>query len=160
MISAVPHFTPPGFLARSINRAYGWLTALGLSPSSSYLLQTHGRKTGLLRSTPVNLLHRGTKFYLVGTRGHTLWSRNAAASGHVTLKRGRTLFAFRCCEMANEDKVEILREYLIRFNWMVWRFFPVRFDADSSAFAAIADRYPVFELLPELPPSSEPPTAR
>jgi deazaflavin-dependent oxidoreductase (nitroreductase family) len=150
MMSAVPYFVPPGFLARIINRVYGGLTALGLSLSSSYLLQTHGRKSGLLRSTPVNLLRCGTKLYLVGTRGHTQWSRNAAASRQLTLKRGRMLFAFRCREVPDDDKAEILKTYLIRFNWMAWRFFPVRRDADLSAFAAIADRYPVFELLPEL----------
>jgi deazaflavin-dependent oxidoreductase (nitroreductase family) len=159
MIATAPHFTPPGFFARTVNRTYGLLTALGLSPSSSYLLQTYGRKTGLLRSTPVNLLRHGTKLYLVGTRGRTQWSRNAIVSGRLTLRRGRSVFAFRCRELPNEDKAEILRHYLIRFNWMVRRFFPLRSDADSAAFGAIVDRYPVFELLPELPLTSDHPAA-
>jgi deazaflavin-dependent oxidoreductase (nitroreductase family) len=152
MTSAVPYFVPPGFVARMVNRAYGRLTRFGLSPSYSYLVQTEGRKTGRVRSTPVNLLRVGTRLYLVGTRGHTHWSRNVIASGNLALKRGRTLVSFRCHEVPNENKPEILKTYLIRFNWMVWRFFPVRSDADLSAFASIADRYPVFELSPQTPP--------
>jgi hypothetical protein len=45
------------------------------------------------------------------------------------------------------EKPDILKAYLNRFNWMVRRFFPVTADADLAAFAAIAARYPVFELV-------------
>ena len=151
MIPSKPYFVPPGFVARALNRIYGSLTALGLSPSHSYLLQTQGRKTGLLYSTPVNLLCHGEKLYLVGTRGHTQWSRNALAAGKITLRRGQTFTSFRLHVVPDEDKPDILKTYLIRFKWMVWRFFPVSAGAHASDFAAIAARYPVFELLPQSP---------
>jgi hypothetical protein len=69
------HFDPPGIFARAVNRLYGRVTSLGLGPSDSYLLQTHGRKSGTTYSTPVNVLRFKGKIYLIGTRGHQ-WSRN------------------------------------------------------------------------------------
>jgi len=144
-----PHFVPPGSVARAINRLYGWLTAVGISPSYSYLLQSKGRKTGITYSTPVNVLHHDAKLYLVGTRGHTQWSRNVLVNERITLTRGKRRERFRLRVVPDKDKAEILKTYLARFNWMAWRFFPVPANAPIPAFAAIADRYPVFELIPE-----------
>ncbi|HEX9452779.1 MAG TPA: nitroreductase family deazaflavin-dependent oxidoreductase [Candidatus Binatia bacterium] len=143
------HFNRPGRIATAINRAFGWLTALGLGPSYSYLLRVEGRKSGKTYSTPVNVLTIGEKSYLVGTRGHTQWSRNAQALGNVTLKRGQQIKKFRLSVVPDEEKPEILKSYLTRFNWMVSRFFPVAASAPASAFSAIAVDYPVFELLGE-----------
>jgi hypothetical protein len=56
---------------------------------------------------------------------------------------------FRLRVVPDEEKPEILKAYLTRFNWMVRRFFPVAAESPRSSFAAIAPRYPVFELLPE-----------
>jgi deazaflavin-dependent oxidoreductase (nitroreductase family) len=139
-------FDPPGFIARAVNRLYGRLTSLGFGPSDSYLLRTRGRKSGVLHSTPVNVLRYNGRIYLIGTRGHTQWSRNVMASGTLTLKRGRTSIAFLTKVLPDEEKAEILKAYLVRFNWMVSRFFPVPATSPATCFAAIASHYPVFEL--------------
>jgi len=147
MNQAKPHFVRPGFAARTVNRIYGWLAGVGLGPSYSYLLQVTGRKTGRAHSTPVNVLRHGKKLFLVATRGHTEWSRNALADGRVMLKRGRVRLQFNARVVPDAEKPEILKAYLERFNWMVRRFFPVSADAAASAFAEISDRYHVFELV-------------
>lgn len=144
-----PHFVRPGLPARMANGLFGKLASLGFGPSYSYLLFTKGRKTGALRSTPVNLLRHNGRLYLVGTRGHTEWSRNAQAAGTVQLKQGRTRLQFRLRIVPDPEKPEILKAYLTRFRWMVARFFPVPAGAPAPSFAAIAGDYPVFELLPE-----------
>jgi deazaflavin-dependent oxidoreductase (nitroreductase family) len=149
MIPSQPNFVRPGIVARLVNRIYGRLTAFGMTPSYSYLLQTKDRKTGLLHSTPVNVLRRDGKLYLIGTRGHTQWSRNAAAAGKITLRRGQTFVSFRLYVVPDVEKPDILKAYLLRFKWMVRRFFPVAAEAPLSVFAAIAARYPVFELVPD-----------
>jgi deazaflavin-dependent oxidoreductase (nitroreductase family) len=143
-----PHFVPPGLVARIVNRLFGRLASLGFGPSYSFLLLTKGRKTSITHSTPVNLLRWDGKLYLVGTRGHTQWSRNALAAGTVILKRGRRSIEFRLRVVPDEDKPEILKAYLSRFNWMVRRFFPLPAESPVSSFAAVAADYPVFELLP------------
>ena len=83
------HFIVPNRFERLVNRFYGRLTSVGLGPSYSYLLQIEGRKSGTIRSTPVNLLVLANRLYLVGTRGHTQWSRNASVAQKLTLKKGR-----------------------------------------------------------------------
>jgi hypothetical protein len=49
----------------------------------------------------------------------------------------------------DEEKAEILKVYLTCFSWMVSRFFTLPAESPISSFAAIAQSYPVFELLPE-----------
>jgi deazaflavin-dependent oxidoreductase (nitroreductase family) len=144
---STPHFIEPNLVERAVNRAYGWLTTRGIGPSYSWLLLTTGRKTGVVHSTPVNILAYDGKFYLVGTRGYTQWSRNAAVAGELTLKRRRKQITCRVFAVPEERKAELLKAYLTRFNWMVRRFFPVQSEAPVAAFAAVAARYPVFELL-------------
>jgi deazaflavin-dependent oxidoreductase (nitroreductase family) len=147
MAQQTPHFIRPNLIEREVNRFYGWLAGFGLGPSYSYLLQVTGRKTGQIRSTPVNVLNCDGKLFLVGTRGHTQWSRNALAEGRVTLKKGRVRLEFSLRSVPDAEKPEILKDYLTRFNWMVRRFFPVPADSSLAAFAGIAGRYPVFELV-------------
>jgi len=146
MKHAERHFDPPGALARAVNRLFGRLASIGLGPSYSFLLLTTGRRSGAPRATPVNLLRHEGKLFLVGTRGHTQWSRNAAAAGTVTLKCGRARIRFRVRRLDDEEKAAILKAYLSRFKWMVSRFFPVAAESPLDAFAAIAPRYPAFEL--------------
>lgn len=149
MAPSNPRFLPPNLIARAVNRLYGRLTAIGVTPSYSYLLQSKGRKTGKIRSTPVNVLRHDMKLYLVGTRGQTQWSRNVLIDAKITLTRGKRRERFRLRVVPDENKGEILKAYLTRFNWMAWRFFPISPTAPVSAFAAIAERYPVFELVLE-----------
>jgi deazaflavin-dependent oxidoreductase (nitroreductase family) len=141
------HFIRPSLPVRIVNRLYGWLTRLGLGMEYSYLLQIAGRKTGKPRSVPVNILGYKDKLFLVAGRGHTQWSRNAQAQTEVTLVRGRIRMEFRVRELCDEEKPELLKAYLNRFHWMVWRFFPVRAGSPVGEFAPIASRYPVFELV-------------
>ena len=144
--NVTPHYIPPSFAARRVNRFYGWLTGLGLGPSYSYLLEATGRRTGKTVSMPVNVLKYDGKLFLVGTRGHTQWSRNVLANREVTLKRGRVRLEFNLRPVGEAEKPDILRAYLCRFHWMVSRFFPVSRESPTTAFEVIADRYPVFEL--------------
>ena len=145
------HFVAPNFIARAVNRFYGWLASIGLGPSYSFQLQIAGRKTGKIYSTPVNVLRFAERLYLVGTRGHTQWSRNALVTNQLTLKRGRVSLRFRLRALPDQEKPEILHAYLTRFAWMVRRFFPVPATAPITAFTPIAARYPVFELLSDSP---------
>lgn len=107
-----------------------------------------GRTTGRVYSTPVNVLEFRGKRFLVAPRGRTQWVRNAEATGRVDLKRGSSRRTFRIRAVPNEEKPEILKEYLDRFRLTVQRYFPVPAGSGAQAFRDVADRYPVFELLP------------
>ena len=141
------HFIPPGSIARVVNRFYGSLTRLGLSMPYSFLLSVSGRRTGETRSLPVNLLQLNGKLFLVSTRGHTQWARNACRSRKISLTRRRLRIEFSVRVIPDSEKPAVLQSYLSRFKWMAWRFFPVRAGSPLVTFEPIAARYPVFELI-------------
>jgi deazaflavin-dependent oxidoreductase (nitroreductase family) len=147
-VNPSPVFLKPSPLERAFNRFFGFLVGLGFGLKHNYLLQVRGRKTGKLYSTPIDLLEQDGKRYLVAPRGCTQWVRNAEAAGEVTLKRGSFRQAFRLRPLPDEDKPRYLKEYLERFKTAVQRYFPVSAGSPEDAFAEIASRYPVFELLP------------
>jgi hypothetical protein len=96
-------FDQPTTLDRAINKVFGFLVGLGLGLQHNYLLQVRGRKSGRVYSTPVDVLDRAGKRYLVAPRGYTQWVRNAIASGTVSLKKGRQLEEFSTCLLPNEE---------------------------------------------------------
>ena len=146
MADAVPAFRPPSRLERVFNRLFGILVGLGLGMSHNYLLQVRGRKSGRLYSTPVNLLVLDGRTYLVAPRGNTQWVRNARQGGDIWLKHGRRRDRFRVREIPDAEKPRLLQAYLSQFRLTVQRYFPVPAASPLTAFAAIASRYPVFEV--------------
>ena len=64
------------------------MVGLGWGFSYNYLLQVRGRKSGKVYSTPIDLLEKNGKRFLVAPRGRAQWVRNAEAAGEVTLKKG------------------------------------------------------------------------
>ena len=144
----LPAFLEPSPLERLSNKVFGILVGLGLGLRHNYLLQVRGRKSGRVYSTPVNVLELDGKRFLVAGRGRTQWVRNAEASGEIVLKKGWRSRRFRIRSVPNNEKPEILSAYLDRFRLTVARYFPVRAGSGPEAFAEVAERYPVFELLP------------
>ncbi|MGC1450402.1 MAG: nitroreductase family deazaflavin-dependent oxidoreductase [Candidatus Sulfotelmatobacter sp.] len=147
MNSSLPAFREPSAVEKIFNRTFGFLVGLGLGFSHNYLLEVRGRKTGKLYSTPVDLLERNGKRYLVAPRGRTQWVRNAEAAGEVTLKKGSKRLKFRLRPIPDTDKPQILKAYLDSFKREVQRYFSIPAGSPPEAFAAIAESYPAFELL-------------
>jgi len=156
MSAHAPEFREPSRLERIFNKAFGLLVALGLAPRYNYLVEVRGRKTGRVYAAPINVLEIGERRYLVAPRGRTQWVRNAEAAAEVVLKRGASRRRFRIRAVPDEQKPEMLKAYLDRFKLAVQRYFPVPAGSEARAFRDVADRYPVFELLPP----SEAPSAR
>ncbi|MFF7938526.1 nitroreductase family deazaflavin-dependent oxidoreductase [Nocardia gamkensis] len=138
---------PAGFDA-IFNRFANLLPKLGISVMGSRLLAVRGRKSGEWRTTMVNLMVRedGERF-LVAPRGHTQWVRNLRVAGGGELRLGRKVETFTATEVADADKVPLLRLYLRKWGWEVSRFFEgVTKDATDEELAAIAPGFPVFQL--------------
>ena len=140
-------FLRPSAFERIFNRIFGWMVGAGLGLRHNYLVEVAGRKSGRIYATPVDVLTVDGLTFLVCPRGRAQWVRNAEASGKVWLRKGaaRTPYAIRA--VPDTDKPELLRAYLDRFKLAVQRYFPVTAGSPASAFAPIADRYPVFQLL-------------
>jgi deazaflavin-dependent oxidoreductase (nitroreductase family) len=141
-----PYFLEPSRIESFSNRLFGFLVDCGFGLSHNYLLQTRGRKTGRIYSTPVNLLEFQRKRFLVAARGYTQWVKNAEIAGEVTLKKGRKRQRFKLSAVPDSEKPEVLAAYLLRFKLTVQRYFPIPAGSQPEAFAPLAARYPVFEL--------------
>jgi deazaflavin-dependent oxidoreductase (nitroreductase family) len=140
-------FRRPHPIERIANRAFGVLVGLGLGLRHNYLLEVRGRRTGAVHATPVNVLDLAGRRFLVAGRGRTQWVRNAEAAGEVVLRKGARRQRLALRAVPDGEKPAILGAYLDRFGLTVRRYFPVRAGSAPAGFAAIADRYPVFELL-------------
>jgi deazaflavin-dependent oxidoreductase (nitroreductase family) len=142
-------FSPPTVVDRAINKLFGLLVGFGLGLPHNYLLEVRGRKSGRVYSTPVDVLSRDGKRYLVAPRGYTQWTRNAIANGTVSLKKGRRSEEFAVRILSDDEKPEILKAYLDRFKLTVQRYFPVPAGSPSETFRPLTEQYPVFELIPQ-----------
>ena len=123
------------------------LTRIGVSIYGSRVLAVRGRKSGEWRTVPVNLLTYNGQRYLVAPRGHTQWVRNMRAAGGGELRVGRKVEVFTADELSDDDKPEVLREYLRRWKFEVGVFFDgVDASASDEKLRSIAPGYPVFRL--------------
>lgn len=144
---AVNYKRPGWFTKHVFNPTVAALTRAGLSVMGSRVLEVRGRKSGLPRRTPVNLLVvEGTR-YLVAPRGHTEWVRNLRASGDGLLWLGRRSEPFTATELPDENKAPILRAYLKRWKAEVGVFFEgVGPESTDEELLRAAPNHPVFEL--------------
>jgi deazaflavin-dependent oxidoreductase (nitroreductase family) len=143
------HYQAPGWFTRNIfNGAVRRLTRLGISVWGSRVLETKGRTSGQIRTTPVNLLTIGDEQYLVAPRGQAQWVRNVRADGgRLALTLGRRRRYYQATELDGAERVPVLRAYLTKWKMEVGVFFGgVGPDSTDQELAAIAGDHPVFRL--------------
>jgi deazaflavin-dependent oxidoreductase (nitroreductase family) len=144
------YYRAPGWFTRHVfNQLVAFLTRQGISVLGSRVLAVKGRTSGQWRTTPVNLLTHDGRRYLVAPRGETQWVRNLRAIGTGELRVGRRAESFRGRELADDEKVPVLRAYLKRWKAEVGIFFEgTGPDSSDDQIRAIAPRHPAFEVLP------------
>ena len=149
MMTTTTHYQQPGWFTQHVfNPFIGLLTRRGLSVWGSRVLEVPGRASGEPRRVPVNLLTFEARQYLVSPRGNGQWVRNVRANGgRLDLLLGRRRTSQTATELADVDKVPVLRAYLLRWKAEVGVFFD-GVDASSSDedLLAIAPKHPVFVL--------------
>ena len=95
----------------------------------------------------MNVLKLDGRRYLVAPRGTTEWVRNLRAAGAGELHIGRRVETFQATELADTDKLPVLREYLRRWAWEVGKFFEgIDKDSTDAELTAAAPGFPVFAL--------------
>src|SRR5437588_574409 len=80
-----------GPIRKAVNVAMSALLRAGVpAPQrTSYLMTTKGRKTGLDRTAPVNLVEDEDERWLVSPYGDVSWVHNLRADPELVLSRGR-----------------------------------------------------------------------
>ncbi len=142
------HYRAPGRITLAFNWVVARLTRAGISVWGSRVLEVPGRRSGLPRRTPVNLLTVDGRQYLVAPRGEAEWVRNVRANGGgLTLILGRNRQDRTATELSDTDKPAILRPYLRRWKFEVGAFFDgISADSTDGELAAAGPRHPVFAL--------------
>lgn len=120
------------------------IARLGLAGKRTHVLTTRGRRSGRRYSTPVQLVIRDGEQWLVAPYGEREWVKNARVAGEVELTRRKSR-RYAIEEVGREEAAPILREY-VRSTPLVGRYFEADADAPLDAFAAEAERHPVFRL--------------
>jgi deazaflavin-dependent oxidoreductase (nitroreductase family) len=122
-------------------------------------LEVPGRRSGAVRRTNlVQARHEGQR-YLVSLTGESEWVRNArAAGGRVVLARRGRRRAATLVEVPVEDRGPVIRSYVLRAgrrpdSAAVARearaFFGVGPGLAIEEIATVADRFPVFRVVPD-----------
>lgn len=142
------HYVEPGWFTRKVfNRGVALLTKAGVSVWGSRMLRVRGRTTGKVRETPVNLLTLDGIRYLVAPRGVTQWVRNLRVAGGGELVLGRIVERFGAVELADDQKLDVLRAYLRRWKFEVGAFFDgVSADSAEEELRRVAPQHPVFRV--------------
>jgi deazaflavin-dependent oxidoreductase (nitroreductase family) len=151
-VSPTRYVPPAGRMDRWSAAAVRWLTAHGISLMGSRVLEVRGRRSGELRSVPVNLLELDGERYLVAPRGNTQWVRNARAAGTASLRLGSRTEEVALREVPVAERVPVLRVYLRRWGWEVGRFVEgLSAGSSDEEVAAVAPGMPVFRVTPARP---------
>jgi deazaflavin-dependent oxidoreductase (nitroreductase family) len=145
-------------MAETVFKRPGWITAhvfnplvkglarLGLPLAGAHTLAVRGRKSGEVRTTPVNPFELDDETYLLAPRGTTQWARNLRAAGEGELRVRGAARHFRATEVEDGDKLPLLRLYLDRWAWEAKDFLGVEKDASDEQLREIAPRHPAFRL--------------
>ena len=88
---------------------------LGLDHDGVRVLETKGRVSGVWHAVPVRLLEAGGHEYLVALQGETQWVRNMRVQGGGRLQLGTHVTEFQARELANDEKLPVLRAYFGRW---------------------------------------------
>ncbi len=120
------------------------LTRWGLVPHT-YVLTTIGRKTGQPRNTPVTLVEKGDKRWLVAPYGPVAWVLNARAAGRVTIGRRGKAHDYAIRELAVDEAGPVLKDYL-QIASATRPYFEATKTSPVGEFISEASRHPVFEL--------------
>jgi deazaflavin-dependent oxidoreductase (nitroreductase family) len=140
----------PNRLARVLNATLAVPFAHGILVSRRWAtLEVTGRRSGRTVSAPVVVADWQGERYLVSMLGQRAnWVRNVRAAGGRAVLRRRGREAVRLEEVDPSERAPILRRYL-QLAPGARPHIPVDRRAPLAEFERIADRYPVFRVVPD-----------
>ena len=127
------------------------LLAVGVPIGPDVLITVRGRKSGLLRTTPVTIAENSGRRGLISPFGEVNWVRNLRAAGRATITVGRRKEEVTAIELGRTEAAEFIRDVLApharRTRLGAWFVRSVdKIDIDHPVEAA--EGRPVFELYP------------
>jgi deazaflavin-dependent oxidoreductase (nitroreductase family) len=114
-------------------------------PSGRHILFYIGRKSGKQYSTPVTLVQKDGRSWLVAPYGEVPWVKNVRAVGTVEFERGGRRSQYCIQELPAAESGPVLKAYL-PLEPITQPFFKARPDSPVDDFVKEADNHPVFAL--------------
>ena len=148
MAHSEPTYIKPDWFTRNIfNPLVAGLHRFGISVQGSQTLAVRGRKSGEMRTNPVNPFELDGRTYLLSPRGTTQWVRNLrAAGGEGELRGGRKVRRFHADEVPDTEKLPLLRLYMDKWSWEVKGFLGIDAKASDDEIRRIMPDHPAFVL--------------
>jgi deazaflavin-dependent oxidoreductase (nitroreductase family) len=138
--------------AKFYNPIVSFLLRLGLPLGPQALLTVPGRRSGLLRTTPVALNRNGDGWHLISVYGRVDWVRNLEAAGSALITRRLRRFQVTARQLTPHEAAPVLRKSLATANPFIRSLLGRYFDADPNApieaWHEVALHHPVFLLTP------------
>jgi hypothetical protein len=132
--------------ARWYARWWSRVFSTGSLPRRWVVLEVPGRSSGRTTSFPLGMADVNGRWYLVSMLGECNWVANArAADGHVVLRRRRRRHV-RLVEVPTPDRAAVLCRYVNKVPG-ARPHVPVPKGSPVHDFAAVVDRYPMFEVI-------------
>jgi deazaflavin-dependent oxidoreductase (nitroreductase family) len=146
MSEEVLYHKPDWFTRTIFNPLVAVLHKVGLSVQGSQTLAVRGRKSGEMRTNPVNPFELDGKTYLLAPRGTTQWVRNLRVSGEGELRSGRKVRHFHAAEVPDSEKLPLMRLYMDKWSWEVKGFLGIDAKASDDEIRRILPDHPAFAL--------------
>lgn len=131
-----------------LSRIPAALLRAGFPLGPLYLLDTPGRRTGVLRTIPIAIFRYDGRRWLVSVFGETGWVANIRASGTARLRRGPRVETIRCTEVTDGRRAEVAMQLRRTLSARINPFVRAAFEATPrdglEAFQAEEHRHPVF----------------
>lgn len=131
-----------------LSRIPAALLRAGFPLGPLYLLDTPGRRTGVLRTIPIAIFRYDGRRWLVSVFGETGWVANIRASGTARLRRGPRVETIRCTEVTDGRRAEVAMQLRRTMSARINPFVRAAFEATPrdglEAFQAEEHRHPVF----------------
>ena len=137
---------PDWFTRNIFNPFVAVLHKLGLSLQGSQTLAVRGRKSGEMRTNPVNPFELNGRTYLLAPRGTTQWVRNMRVAKEGELRSGRKARQFSAEEVPDKDKLPLMRLYMDKWSWEVKGFLGIDAKASDEEIKRILPDHPAFVL--------------
>jgi len=143
----------PNAVARSLNRLWAAVHALGIAPDYLVTLEVVGRRSGRTIALPMVVAVVDGARYLVSMLGDDVaWVRNVrAAGGEAVLRHGR-VERVRLEEVEPRERPAVLKAYLKRAPG-ARPHLPVDRNDPLERFQEIAAQIPVFRVTPAARPA-------
>lgn len=130
---------------RLVNAFLAGLTRCGLGADHRHSFSVAGRKSGVVRSNPVDVMDVDGSRWLVAPYGEVHWVKNVRAAGTVQLSRREQTASYRAEEVGAAEAAPVIRRYVesVPITRGYWEATPTSTDAELVGEVAT---HPVFRL--------------